>query len=627
MRYTFFEFENFKGIRRARLDLSPDDSAARIYTLVGLNESGKTTVLEAIDYFRGTDADDVSPKHLGDWSAPDSHSLIPIAERTNFNGEIVIRCGIELDGRDIAAAKEHLRQVAAGFRLTSLDRNITIADRLIYEDSQFHRRQSSWTGLAGTGYMRTGKLQRPITYRADKHNWQLLAAFLRSRLPAIWFFPNFLFDFPEKIYLEPRDGESDSNRFYRMLFQDILEALGRDLTIETHLIARARSSRASDQQNLRQVLLEAGRHVTETVVSSWNRIFLDRPMAHKRVLIEMGEDPVDMESELSPLWVQFRLEDSDGIFAIRERSLGFRWFFVYLMLTTYRGTRSATDANMIYLFDEPASNLHPSAQAMLLNSLETLSQKAAIILTTHSHHLIRPAWLGTTSVVSNEGLGAEAVATDYTSQRTDVRVTPYRRFAAQHRSQAHYFQPILDVLDYRPADVELVPRVVMVEGKSDFYLLSYYQMVIQEGGGTALAFMPGGGAGTLDDVIQLYLGWARPFVALLDSDKAGRAQVARYREKFGAIVAPHLIQLAEASGVSRARGIESLLSTEDKVALQQVIEPASKSYRKKSLAIGVQEALVRRQRVALSDDATIALDRVLVALTARMDQITELMEK
>src|SRR4051812_29788903 len=112
MRYTYFEFENFKGIRRARLDLTPDGSAARVYTLVGLNESGKTTVLEAIDYFRGTESDDVSPKHLGDWLAPDPHSLIPIAERTNFNDDIVIRCGIELDDADIDATKAHLREAA-----------------------------------------------------------------------------------------------------------------------------------------------------------------------------------------------------------------------------------------------------------------------------------------------------------------------------------------------------------------------------------------------------------------------------------------------------------------------------------------------------------------------------------
>lgn len=50
MRYTHFEIENFKGIASLRLDL---DSAplSNIHTLVGLNESGKTTVLEAMDYF------------------------------------------------------------------------------------------------------------------------------------------------------------------------------------------------------------------------------------------------------------------------------------------------------------------------------------------------------------------------------------------------------------------------------------------------------------------------------------------------------------------------------------------------------------------------------------------------
>lgn len=50
MRYTSFEIENFKGIRSLRLDLDSTPKS-QVYTLVGLNESGKTTILEAIDYF------------------------------------------------------------------------------------------------------------------------------------------------------------------------------------------------------------------------------------------------------------------------------------------------------------------------------------------------------------------------------------------------------------------------------------------------------------------------------------------------------------------------------------------------------------------------------------------------
>ncbi len=47
MRYTAFKIKNFKGIRELELKL---DSApnSNIFTIVGLNESGKTTIIEAL---------------------------------------------------------------------------------------------------------------------------------------------------------------------------------------------------------------------------------------------------------------------------------------------------------------------------------------------------------------------------------------------------------------------------------------------------------------------------------------------------------------------------------------------------------------------------------------------------
>lgn len=43
MRYRAFHFENYKGIESMDLALTGD-----VTTLIGLNESGKTTILEAI---------------------------------------------------------------------------------------------------------------------------------------------------------------------------------------------------------------------------------------------------------------------------------------------------------------------------------------------------------------------------------------------------------------------------------------------------------------------------------------------------------------------------------------------------------------------------------------------------
>ena len=51
MKFADFSFKNFKGINKMKLELteSPD---SKIYALVGLNESGKTTILEAISTYK-----------------------------------------------------------------------------------------------------------------------------------------------------------------------------------------------------------------------------------------------------------------------------------------------------------------------------------------------------------------------------------------------------------------------------------------------------------------------------------------------------------------------------------------------------------------------------------------------
>ncbi len=167
--------------------------------------------------------------------------------------------------------------------------------------------------------------------------------------------------------------------------------------------------------------------------------------------IEVGTDepaPVGEgeQAQPAPVWIRFQLEDADGMFSLGERSLGFRWFFVYLILTTYRGRRDESQ-NMLFLLDEPASNLHPAAQSALLHSLEDLGKRATVIFSTHSHHLIEPNWLGTTFVVENRGLSPDEISPDYKRARTDIKITPYRQFVAEHPDQTRFFQPILDVLD------------------------------------------------------------------------------------------------------------------------------------------------------------------------------------
>jgi len=50
MEIVGLDISNFKGVRGAKIRFSEKD-IARVHTLVGLNESGKTTLLEAMHSF------------------------------------------------------------------------------------------------------------------------------------------------------------------------------------------------------------------------------------------------------------------------------------------------------------------------------------------------------------------------------------------------------------------------------------------------------------------------------------------------------------------------------------------------------------------------------------------------
>ena len=625
MRYISFEFENFRGIKKSKFELSHRGEEARILTLVGLNESGKTTILEAIDHFYPTlDGDQsVSPKTLTGWLPAAPHQLIPISERTNFGGQIIIEAVVELNDDDISAIKKYVASKVDGFRVEKLNSRIEISLRYQFENSLFKRKVTYWDSSFGTGFKKSGKVQRAISSDDEHDAWLAVTEAVKSRLPKIWYFPNVLFDFPDKIVLTESVDETPINKFYRFLFQDILDALDKGLSVEDHVVRRARSLEPADDQALRQLLVEASREVTDSVVSAWSEIFDKGDIDRKRVKIELVARPVGSDPANEPVAIEFWLEDSDGAFAIRERSLGFRWFFVYLLITTYRGQKRSKESDMVFLFDEPASNLHSSAQGALLKSLGKMSNSATIVYTTHSHHLINPAWLSNTFVVVNEGTDPAAITSDVTANKTDIRIQRLNDFASQSPTRSFYFQPVLDVLDYRPSQLELVPSVVMVEGQSDYYVLRYFCEIFN-GGQTfnGLKFLPGTGASKFGLVIQLYMAWGRNFVILLDSDLEGTRAADRYRADFGVFLDGRLIDLKTATSSSQVTAIESLFDNEDLLAFQALVSTDQLSFNKDLFSRGVQFAFATGTRIELSAAAKTNLTNLYNSLTEALLQAT-----
>lgn len=583
MKFTRFKIKNFKGIENVtvNLDKSPD---ANIYTLVGLNESGKTTILEAMNLFNPSDKG-LNALGLPGSTIKDYNILIPISQRDNFNDTITIEVTLKLEADDLDKINEYAKENTKFKQVEPVD-VINYYRYYRFKDSKFEKLDSRWDGF--NGWLNTEKEETYINisegiYAEDNIK---LAKFCRGLIPSILYFPNFLFDFPSKIYLETKAEPTAKEKFYIELIQDILYSLENDSNIQSHIIDRIKSGESNDKRNLNSLLKKMGRNVTDIVFDAWNRIF-KREIRDTRVVINYEVDAQDLA------YLEIEIEAQDGIYQISERSLGFRWFFTFLLFTQFRPFRKETPQNIIYLFDEPASNLHSSAQKQLLKSFENLTKNSKIIYTTHSHHLINPNWLESTYVVKNEGLKLEDPET-YNIKKTNVSIEPYREFVIKHPHNTAYFQPILDVLDYAPSNLESLSKCVFLEGKNDFYTLAYFQEIIL-GATKILNLAPSTGSGNLDTLISLYIGWGKEFVILLDSDKEGSRQKKRYIENFGILVEPRIFALDDVETSWKGFKMEKLFDASEALGFQQTSYPGSTSINKTHFNRSIQESLVNKR--------------------------------
>ena len=94
-----FEIENYKGIVKTKIELAGRIDSP-VVTLIGLNESGKTTILEAISQFVSSDRS-VSSLYFFSPENKDEFSFIPVSRKGGFTGEVSISATVVLDPSEV----------------------------------------------------------------------------------------------------------------------------------------------------------------------------------------------------------------------------------------------------------------------------------------------------------------------------------------------------------------------------------------------------------------------------------------------------------------------------------------------------------------------------------------------
>lgn len=609
MRYKKFSIKNYKGIKSATIDLT-SMTGANVFTLVGLNESGKTTILEAIHSFAPDYRSGTITKLNNREESVLAQSRVPRHQIASFTGEIIVEAIISVDQIDKIGI--------SNFASTEYDIDIEaneIPDVLTISRSDHFKRGDYVRTTHDIGFSPDVKIlgQRKAR-KANDETIEKIRSSIREFLPDIAYYSTLIFDFPERIYLTLRPGNWSS--FYHQVFQDILAVDGQGYTIDD-ITRRVRSEKfkipwlsffadwmkGDDREKIQQIIDRASSAVTGMVFGKWNEIFGENAKGKEIIIgfdVEEGRtynrDQKSYEpTEKHDIYVWFEIKDGTRRFKVNDRSLGFRWFFAFLLFTQFRVARQAS-RNVLFLFDEPAANLHAAAQQKLIESFPEIAKgDNMLIYSTHSHYMIDPCWLEQTFIVTNraespsDSIVGAAILDD---ESLDIKAHRYREFANAHPNETSYFQPIVDRLDIVPSKFDYNLPSVVVEGKSDYYIINYAMRLLNL---EAIRLLPASGSGTFGALISLSAGWGIKFLFLLDGDEAGKKERERYALDLGAPVGA-LSCIDEHIG--NAKEIESLLDADARKIIGQELNLNSHPNKKQIMRF-FQESLAKGKFVSL----------------------------
>ncbi len=196
---------------------------------------------------------------------------------------------------------------------------------------------------------------------------------------------------------------------------------------------------------------------------------------------------------------------------LKNRSKGFNWFFSFLVW--FKKIQEDKKSNYILLLDEPGLNLHAAAQANLLHFLNDLSVDYQIVYSTHSPFMIESDKLQKVRTVLETENGS--VISDSIQEKDPNTLFPLQAALGYDIAQ----------------NLFISKHNLLVEGASDLLYLTVMSSILQSAGKTGLdskiTIVPTGGLDKVSTFISLLRGSSLNVVCLLDTfkDSKGKAKL------------------------------------------------------------------------------------------------------
>jgi predicted ATP-dependent endonuclease of OLD family len=489
MKISKFIIQKYRAIENVEVNVSNP-----INPIVGVNESGKTSVLKAILAF-DKNRDGINQKEHLDFQ--NKYSTKP-AKESRISALISL-------------TKDEINDLIKATKVkTDSDQYLTVSEfnskydflltRVLLESSE-------------TKYVYENKNLLEETNKK-------VANYLVKHLPTLLYFDDFsdrvpdAVDFPEE-YAKTGKLTRSKLRDWQEIIEEIFKRADTE-GIEDAETPLQSYMNIADSDRKSDILNDIEQELNKEIIDEWKRI----KKAHKSLADDSDKLTLSLINEGGKF--QFKVRDNSyndrrRTFNISERSKGFQWFFNYMIKLKFNPNYTKKKENSIFLLDEPGSYLHSSAQMELLKELQRVSKNNTIIYCTHSQYLLNPVIIQLGSIKIAEKEGAKVSLTDFgkhSSKKDKGALSPI--YQALNLNFAHDF----------------LGNIVITEGVTDYFLFKMLQDNKKEMS-VDWHFIPSSGAGQSGTLISLALSYAEKFKLLLDNDGGGKEAKKKYLKEFG----------------------------------------------------------------------------------------------
>jgi predicted ATP-dependent endonuclease of OLD family len=211
------------------------------------------------------------------------------------------------------------------------------------------------------------------------------------------------------------------------------------------------------------------------------------------------QDMSNLRIEWDSTHLYFWIEEDDYLYEPSLRSKGRQWHLAFYIKVSARAHEKLPN---IILIDEPGLFLHAQAQKDILGKLEDSAKETQLIFATHSPYLLEPDKLNRIRLIHRTKKGGTKIENKLHVLADKETLTPILT--------AIGLELIAGI-----ANLDKIDNIV-VEGPSDSYYLEAFKRIFKK---TGYNFIYGGGSGNMPFVGTILHGWGCKVLYLYDNDQ------------------------------------------------------------------------------------------------------------